>query len=84
VFLGPSRKRGPPKGYIDALEARMQQAEALLGILIGSGDERALTLLADLAHVCAYARCYPAALLMSSRTPLLLRSLHESITQPTV
>jgi hypothetical protein len=51
TFLGPSRKRGPPKGYIDALEARMHQAEALLGVLIGSGDERALTLFADLAHV---------------------------------
>lgn len=34
TFLGPSRKRGPPKGYIDAIEARLHQTEALLGILL--------------------------------------------------
>ncbi|KAJ6591310.1 hypothetical protein DFH09DRAFT_825847, partial [Mycena vulgaris] len=30
TFLGPSRKRGPPKGYIDAIEARLHQTEALV------------------------------------------------------
>jgi len=49
TFLGPSRKRGPPKGYIDAIEARLHQTEALLGIMIGSNDERARSLLEDLA-----------------------------------
>jgi hypothetical protein len=34
TFLGPSRKRGPPKGYIDAIEARLHQTEALLGVLL--------------------------------------------------
>lgn len=29
TFSGPSRKRGPPKGYIDAIEARLHQTEAL-------------------------------------------------------
>src|ERR1700722_3575027 len=54
TFLGPSRKRGPPKGYIDAIEARLHQTEALLGIMIGSNDERARTLLEDLSKVCHY------------------------------
>lgn len=51
TFLGPSRKRGPPKGYIDAIEARLHQTEALIGILIESGDERATSLLDNLAKV---------------------------------
>ena len=34
TFLGPSRKRGPPKGYIDAIESRLHQTEALVGILL--------------------------------------------------
>ncbi|KIK52123.1 hypothetical protein GYMLUDRAFT_50070 [Collybiopsis luxurians FD-317 M1] len=50
TFLGPSRKRGPPKGYIDAIEARLHQAEALLGIILASGDSRAETLLNDIAQ----------------------------------
>ncbi|KAG9313734.1 hypothetical protein JVU11DRAFT_6088 [Chiua virens] len=41
TFLGPSRKRGPPKGYIDAIEARLHQTEALLGILLAVEAERA-------------------------------------------
>ncbi|KZT22933.1 hypothetical protein NEOLEDRAFT_1070364 [Neolentinus lepideus HHB14362 ss-1] len=49
TFLGPSRKRGPPKGYIDAIEARLHQTEALVGILLGSADARARSLLDDLA-----------------------------------
>ncbi|KAJ7165119.1 fungal-specific transcription factor domain-containing protein [Mycena filopes] len=36
TFLGPSRKRGPPKGYIDAIEARLHQTEALVGILLAA------------------------------------------------
>ncbi|KAI0800103.1 fungal-specific transcription factor domain-containing protein [Fomes fomentarius] len=50
TFLGPSRKRGPPKGYIDAIEARLHQTEALLGILLNSKDSRAKTVLEDLAE----------------------------------
>ncbi|KAF8062419.1 fungal-specific transcription factor domain-containing protein [Lyophyllum atratum] len=48
TFLGPSRKRGPPKGYIDAIEARLHQTEALLGIMISASDPRAQTLLRDI------------------------------------
>ncbi|TFK53184.1 hypothetical protein OE88DRAFT_1657100 [Heliocybe sulcata] len=56
TFLGPSRKRGPPKGYIDAIEARLHQTEALVGILLGSTDSRARTLLDDLASVDTLAK----------------------------
>ncbi|EGO26654.1 hypothetical protein SERLADRAFT_414597 [Serpula lacrymans var. lacrymans S7.9] len=49
TFLGPSRKRGPPKGYIDAIEARLHQTEALLGILIASNDDRARGVLDDMS-----------------------------------
>ncbi|KAK7062806.1 hypothetical protein VNI00_000299 [Paramarasmius palmivorus] len=50
TFLGPSRKRGPPKGYIDAIEARLHQMEALIGIMLLSGDDRATTLLEDISQ----------------------------------
>lgn len=51
TFLGPSRKRGPPKGYIDAIEARLHQTEALIGILLGSKDSRARGVLDDISEV---------------------------------
>ncbi|KAH9992334.1 fungal-specific transcription factor domain-containing protein [Russula vinacea] len=50
TFLGPSRKRGPPKGYIDAIEARLHQTEALVGILLAANDSRARSLLHDLSQ----------------------------------
>ncbi|KAI0267274.1 fungal-specific transcription factor domain-containing protein [Gloeopeniophorella convolvens] len=50
TFLGPSRKRGPPKGYIDAIEARLHQTEALIGIMLAANDSRAKTLLDDLSQ----------------------------------
>jgi hypothetical protein len=54
TFLGPSRKRGPPKGYIDAIEARLHQTEALIGILLDSGDPRARSLFDDLSEVTRF------------------------------
>lgn len=61
TFLGPSRKRGPPKGYIDAIEARLHQTEAVLGIILslaggldgtrGDGDPGATSLIEDLCQV---------------------------------
>ncbi|GAA6052521.1 hypothetical protein JCM3770_003807 [Rhodotorula araucariae] len=48
TFLGASRKRGPPKGYIEAIESRLHRMEALLGGLLGSDDPRAATLLGEL------------------------------------
>ncbi|EAU83952.2 hypothetical protein CC1G_09834 [Coprinopsis cinerea okayama7 len=51
ILLGtrPSRKRGPPKGYIDAIEARLHQTEALVGIMLATKDPRARSLLEDMA-----------------------------------
>ena len=45
---GPSYKRGPPKGYINAIEQRMQHFEALLGVMMQTSDPRALGLIAEL------------------------------------
>ncbi|KAI5120399.1 hypothetical protein M0805_000178 [Coniferiporia weirii] len=70
TFLGPSRKRGPPKGYIDAIESRLHQTEALVGILLALAnpgrtlldggeprpDERARSLLDDLRNFDPLAR----------------------------
>ncbi|KAL5534107.1 hypothetical protein ACEPAG_568 [Sanghuangporus baumii] len=38
TFQGPSYKRGPPKGYISAIEQRLHQVEAVLGAIITSKD----------------------------------------------
>jgi len=48
-FTGPTTKRGPAKGYLQALEARCHNVEAVLGILLSLPDERAISLLEDLA-----------------------------------
>ncbi|KAI0711060.1 hypothetical protein C8T65DRAFT_829551 [Cerioporus squamosus] len=50
TFTDPSHKRGPPKGYILALERRLHQVEALLGTIIGSDDPRARGLVQDLTR----------------------------------
>ncbi|KAG8904867.1 hypothetical protein FRB99_001034 [Tulasnella sp. 403] len=41
---------GPPKGYIDALESKLHQLEALLGTIITSTDIRARSLIYDLSQ----------------------------------
>ncbi|KAH9854944.1 hypothetical protein C2E23DRAFT_867059 [Lenzites betulinus] len=46
----PTHKRGPPKGYILALERRLHQVEALLGTIISSDDPRARSLVQDLSR----------------------------------
>ncbi len=45
---GPSFKRGPPKGYIHALELRLRQVESVFGAILSSRDPRAQGLIADL------------------------------------
>ncbi|TFY65249.1 hypothetical protein EVG20_g5664 [Dentipellis fragilis] len=50
TFAGPSHKRGPPKGYIHAIERRLHQVEALMGTIVGSADPRAKSLLRDLSQ----------------------------------
>ncbi|KAI6047865.1 fungal-specific transcription factor domain-containing protein [Pisolithus marmoratus] len=44
----PSYKRGPPKGYIQAIEQRWHQVEALLGAIIACSDSRVQNLLAEI------------------------------------
>ncbi|KAH8835572.1 fungal-specific transcription factor domain-containing protein, partial [Flagelloscypha sp. PMI_526] len=48
TFLGPSYKRGPPKGYIHAIEQRWHQVESLLGVLLQSKDPRVQSVINDL------------------------------------
>ncbi|KAF9225551.1 hypothetical protein BS17DRAFT_751446 [Gyrodon lividus] len=48
TFLGPSYKRGPPKGYIQAIEQRWHQVESLVGALLACPDRRVQDLLADI------------------------------------
>ncbi len=47
-FLGPSYKRGPPKGYIHAIEQRWHQVESLLGALMQCNDPRVQSIVTDL------------------------------------
>ncbi|KAJ6531476.1 hypothetical protein DFH09DRAFT_1409218 [Mycena vulgaris] len=39
AVLDPRRKRGPPKGSIDAIEAWLRQTEALVGILLAAAGD---------------------------------------------
>ncbi|GAA98879.1 uncharacterized protein L969DRAFT_76668 [Mixia osmundae IAM 14324] len=48
TYLGPTRKRGPPRGYINLLESRLHRMETLLGHLVSSPDPRAQLLLTEL------------------------------------
>ncbi|KAF7966216.1 hypothetical protein HWV62_39477, partial [Athelia sp. TMB] len=48
TFLGPSYKRGPPKGYIHAIEQRWQTIESLLGAVIACPAPQVQALLASL------------------------------------
>ncbi|TFK30943.1 hypothetical protein FA15DRAFT_630298 [Coprinopsis marcescibilis] len=48
TFLGPSYKRGPPKGYIHAIEQRWHQVESLLGALLQCPDPRVQGVISDL------------------------------------
>ncbi|OSX66607.1 hypothetical protein POSPLADRAFT_1053240 [Postia placenta MAD-698-R-SB12] len=45
---GPSFRRGPPKGYIKALEHRLHQMESTLAAIMTSKDPRAQGVIADL------------------------------------
>ncbi|KAJ7751211.1 fungal-specific transcription factor domain-containing protein [Mycena maculata] len=48
AFLGPSYKRGPPKGYIHAIESRWHQVESLLGAILQCPDSRVQSIVSDL------------------------------------
>ncbi|GAA6010201.1 hypothetical protein JCM11491_005388 [Sporobolomyces phaffii] len=47
-FDGATKKRGPPKGYIEAIESRLHRMEALLGGILQNDDPRAQALLGEL------------------------------------
>ncbi|KAG1757862.1 fungal-specific transcription factor domain-containing protein [Suillus lakei] len=44
----PSYKRGPPKGYIQAIEQRWHQVESLLGAVLSCPDTRVRQVIADI------------------------------------
>ncbi|TFK46073.1 hypothetical protein OE88DRAFT_1668214 [Heliocybe sulcata] len=48
TFLGPTYKRGPPKGYLHAIEQRWYQAETILGAILASPDPRAKAIVSAL------------------------------------
>lgn len=48
TFLGPSYKRGPPKGYIHAIEQRWHQVESLLGAILQCPDFRVQAIVSEL------------------------------------
>ncbi|TFY53230.1 hypothetical protein EVG20_g10211 [Dentipellis fragilis] len=48
TFLGPSHKRGPPKGYIHAIEQRWHQVESVLGAILSSPDPQVQLLIQNL------------------------------------
>lgn len=48
LVSGPSYKRGPPKGYIRAIEMRWHQVESLLGAIIQCNDPRVQSVVSDL------------------------------------
>ncbi|KAI9483565.1 MAG: fungal-specific transcription factor domain-containing protein [Benjaminiella poitrasii] len=43
-----TKKRGPPKGYIEAIEGRLHRLEALLGSIIQEDDPRSQAIMAEL------------------------------------
>ncbi|KAJ2700324.1 hypothetical protein H4R19_005478, partial [Coemansia spiralis] len=49
TYLDTAKKRGPPKGYIDAIESRLRAAERLLRELV-LGDSGAARLVVDTLH----------------------------------
>ncbi|CAG8528580.1 13543_t:CDS:2 [Acaulospora morrowiae] len=48
TYNDTTKKRGPPKGYIDAIETRLHRMEFLLGGLVHSSDPRAQAVLSEL------------------------------------
>ncbi|KAF7721696.1 hypothetical protein EC973_004285 [Apophysomyces ossiformis] len=48
TYKETTKKRGPPKGYIEAIEGRLHRLEALLGSTIQEDDPRSQAILAEL------------------------------------
>ncbi|PIL33993.1 hypothetical protein GSI_03701 [Ganoderma sinense ZZ0214-1] len=50
TYTAPSFRRGPPKGYIQALEHRLHQVESVLAAIMSSADPRAQSIIEELSH----------------------------------
>ncbi|KAI0697737.1 fungal-specific transcription factor domain-containing protein [Cerioporus squamosus] len=48
TYTAPSFRRGPPKGYIQALEHRLHQVESVLAGIMSSADPRAQSIIEEL------------------------------------
>ena len=48
IVVGPNFKRGPPKGYIQALEHRLQLVETVLSAVIASEESNAKSIVNSL------------------------------------
>lgn len=48
TYKESTKKRGPPKGYIEAIEGKLHRLEALLGSIIQEDDPRSQAILAEL------------------------------------
>ncbi|ORZ25346.1 fungal-specific transcription factor domain-domain-containing protein [Absidia repens] len=48
TYKAITKKRGPPKGYIEAIEGRLQRLEALIGSIIQEDDPRFQAILTEL------------------------------------
>jgi len=50
LWTDPSRKRGPPKGYLHTVERRLHETQAVLGIILSVHDPRAVYLVSELCR----------------------------------
>ncbi|CAO3689252.1 unnamed protein product [Rhizopus stolonifer] len=48
TYKESTRKRGPPKGYIEAIEGRLHRLEALLGSIVQEDDPRSQAIFAEI------------------------------------
>ncbi|ORE10344.1 hypothetical protein BCV72DRAFT_268886, partial [Rhizopus microsporus var. microsporus] len=48
TYKESTKKRGPPKGYIEAIEGRLHRLEALLGSIVQEDDPRSQAIIAEL------------------------------------
>ncbi|KAG0209654.1 hypothetical protein BGX28_010170 [Mortierella sp. GBA30] len=77
-FNDSAKKRGPPKGYIEALENRLHRMENLLGGLVQGGDRPKLDLDTWKEEQDDDLESFDSAWPPSPDTPLFMSNLHPS------
>ncbi|CAG8593067.1 1783_t:CDS:2, partial [Acaulospora colombiana] len=83
-FIDAPKKRGPPKGYIEALETRLQRMESILGGLVQSGDLPEGTINSNLEWINVNESNFKSSHDYSDRDGSLRKSSHrDSSTRPT-